>query len=201
MSYAPATTLGSLREAGVQVVILPLRLFHWWLNLPVIVFLVTLTAMLFRPPDLKVFPIDRVAFLTLIILVCVRFLLRCDSLQVHAATWPMLGLLLLGLWGILTQPYDARAWSVFAAKYCVPFVCFRTAGFVFKDYRSRRSLEIFLLAILVYLSAVSLLSLFGANSLILPSFINDEGIGIHADRARGPFLQAVANGVCLPLLG
>jgi putative inorganic carbon (hco3(-)) transporter len=29
----------------------------------------------------------------------------------------------------------------------------------------------------------------------------DEGLGIHADRARGPFLQAVANGVTLNLLG
>ena len=32
-------------------------------------------------------------------------------------------------------------------------------------------------------------------------YILDEGLGYHADRARGPFLQAVANGVTLNLLG
>ena len=36
---------------------------------------------------------------------------------------------------------------------------------------------------------------------IFPRYILDESLGIHADRARGPFLQAVANGVTLNLLG
>jgi putative inorganic carbon (HCO3(-)) transporter len=40
-----------------------------------------------------------------------------------------------------------------------------------------------------------------AKSLIFPRFILDESLGYHADRARGPFLQAVANGVSLNLLG
>ena len=52
-----------------------------------------------------------------------------------------------------------------------------------------------------YLSVIALLFLFGEKSLILPPFILDENLGIHADRARGPFLQAVANGVTLNLLG
>jgi O-antigen ligase len=37
--------------------------------------------------------------------------------------------------------------------------------------------------------------------LIFPRFILDESLGYHADRARGPLLQAVANGVSLNLLG
>src|SRR5208283_5404383 len=41
----------------------------------------------------------------------------------------------------------------------------------------------------------------GATEFIFPRYILDEGLGIHADRARGPFLQAVANGVALNLLG
>jgi putative inorganic carbon (hco3(-)) transporter len=40
-----------------------------------------------------------------------------------------------------------------------------------------------------------------ARSLIFPRFILDEGLGFHVDRARGPFLQAVANGVSLNILG
>jgi O-antigen ligase len=112
-----------------------------------------------------------------------------------------LALLLIGLWGALTQPNVPQAWSLFAAKWMVPFVLFHIAGVVFQDDSSLRKLEIFLLVVLVYLSAVSILWLIGAKNLILPQFITDEGIGIHADRARGPFLQAVANGVCLNLLG
>ena len=40
-----------------------------------------------------------------------------------------------------------------------------------------------------------------ARSLIFPRFILDESLGFHPDRARGPFLQAVANGVSLNILG
>src|SRR5207302_4636466 len=38
-------------------------------------------------------------------------------------------------------------------------------------------------------------------SLVFPRYILDENLGIHLDRARGPFLQAVANGVSLIVLG
>jgi len=47
----------------------------------------------------------------------------------------------------------------------------------------------------------SVFFLLGADSLIFPRFILDAGLGIHIDRARGPFLQAVANGVSLNILG
>ena len=183
------------------LIVLPLKLFHLWLNLPTFVFLVALTAMLFKPPDLKSFPIDRVAFCALILLLCVRLCILRQPLRTYPVTWPLLALMLIGLWGTLTQPYDPQAWSLFAAKWIVPFVLFHIAGLVFQDDSSLRKLEIFLLMVLVYLTAISILWLIGAKSLMFPQFITDEGIGIHADRARGPFLQAVANGVCLNLLG
>ena len=183
------------------LILLPLRFFHLWLTLPAFMFLLTLTAMLFRPPDLKSFPIDRVAFCALVLLLCVRLCVYRQPLRTYPATWPLLALLLIGFWGALTQPYTPQAWSLFAAKWMVPFFLFHIAGMVFEDERSTRKLEIFLLVVLVYLSAISILSLVGAKNLIFPRFIADEGIGIHADRARGPFLQAVANGVCLNLLG
>jgi putative inorganic carbon (HCO3(-)) transporter len=183
------------------LIVLPLKLFHLWLTLPTFMFLAVLTAMLFRPPDLKSFPIDRVAFCALVLLLCLRLCIHRQPLRTYSATWPLLALLLIGLWGAMTQPYDPQAWSLFAAKWIVPFCLFHIAGLVFHDERSLRQLEIFLLMVLVYLTAISILWLIGAKNLIFPHFITDEGIGIHADRARGPFLQAVANGVCLTLLG
>jgi putative inorganic carbon (HCO3(-)) transporter len=109
--------------------------------------------------------------------------------------------MLIGLWGVLTQPYDPQTWSVFAAKWVVPCVFFHSAGMVFSSGRSLRNLETFLLIVLGYLTTISILSLLNLQMFIIPRFITDAGIGIHSDRARGPFLQAVANGLCLNLLG
>jgi hypothetical protein len=154
---------------GEAVAVLPLKVLHAFLNAPALAFLLTLTAMLLRPPDLKVLPSDRVALLLLVLILAGRLLLRCEALQVHAATWPLLALLGLGLWGAMSQPYDPQAWSLLAAKWGVPFVMFHAAGMVFKEDRQLRLLETFLLAVLTYLSAISVLFLIGATDLIIPS--------------------------------
>lgn len=188
-------------RSATSLLVFPLRLFHLWVSLPTVMFLFAFTAMLFRPPDLKSFPIDRIAFFALVLLLAVRLCLRRGSLRIYPETWPLLGLMLTGLWGVLAQPYDPQAWSVLAAKWVVPCVFFHIAGLVFSGDRSLRKLEVFLLIVLAYLTAISIFSMLNLQSLIVPRFITDESIGIHADRARGPFLQAVANGLCLNLLG
>jgi len=171
------------------------------ISAPVLIFLVALAAMLFRSPALKAFPLDRVAFFVLISIFALRFCLRRERLEAYPATWPLLGLTLLAFWGVLKESNVVEAWSVLAAKWIVPVVLFHVAGSVFRDQSSLRKLEFFSVAALSYLTLVSVLFLFDAKSLIFPRFILDESIGIHADRARGPFLQAVANGVCLNILG
>ncbi len=200
MSTALASTF-SLEKPARPLIVVLLNLLHIWVSLPSMMFLLALTAMLFRPPDLKSFPIDRVAFFGLVLLICARICIHREPVRIFPATWPLLGLLLIGFWGVLTQPYNSQAWSLFAAKWVVPFVFFHIAGLTFRDRHSLRKLEIFLLIVLAYLTAISIFSLCNANSFILPRFITDEAIGIHTDRARGPFLQAVANGLCLNLLG
>jgi O-antigen ligase len=169
---------------------------------PVLLFMATLTAMLFRPPDVRLYDLDRIAFGLLVLVVLLRALMLRQSLRpAGPVTWPMLGLTVLALASALAQPYQSEAWSVLAAKWIVPFAMYYMARLVFEDEASLRRLEIFMLVVLAYLSATAVLFLLGMKSLILPPFIMDEGIGIHADRARGPFLQAVANGVTLNLLG
>jgi O-antigen ligase len=168
---------------------------------PALIFLVALSTMLFRPPDLKTFPVDRIAFLALISVFALRLCLRRERLQTYAATWPMLALMLFALSGVQGEANAPQAWSLVAAKWIVPFTLFHIAGSVFHDQASFRKLESFSLLALFYLALISVFFLFDAKSLIFPRFILDEGIGIHADRARGPLLQAVANGVCLSILG
>jgi O-antigen ligase len=188
-------------EYGAALLAAPVRVLHGFISLPALMFLAALTAMLFRPPDLKSFPFDRLAFLLLVLCVGLRLCFGRERLRSYPATWPLLALMLLGLWGVLAQPYDPQAWSLLAGKWIVPFVLFHFAGVVFRDLSSVRKLEAFSLIVFAYLTAISVCYLADAKFLILPRFILDEGIGIHADRARGPFLQAVANGVCLNMLG
>jgi putative inorganic carbon (HCO3(-)) transporter len=184
--------------AMVAIVFKPL---HAAIASPVLIFLVALSAMLFRPPDLKTFPLDRVAFLVLIAVFALRLCLRRERPQTYAATWPMLALMLLAMWGALGESNAPQAWSLLTAKWIVPFTLFHMAGSIFRDQGSLRKLENFSVVVLSYLALVSVFFLLDAKPLIFPRFILDEGIGIHADRARGPMLQAVANGVCLNILG
>jgi putative inorganic carbon (hco3(-)) transporter len=178
------------------------RSLHILVSSPSLLFLGTLTIMLFRPPDVQFYSLDRVALLLLIFVVLLRVLALRQSFGVAGpVTVPMLGLLLLGLWGVWSQPYEADNWSLFAAKWVVPFALYHLAGFVFDDNEALRRFETFALMVLGYLSVIAVLFLLDAKSFIFPRYILDESLGIHVDRARGPFLQAVANGVTLNLLG
>lgn len=178
------------------------RPLHALVAAPAILFLTTLAVMLFRPPDLQFYWLDRIAFLLLLFVGLLRVLaLRRRATIADPAMWPMAALLLLGLGSLLAQPYDPQSWSVFAAKWVVPFALYHLAGSVFDNAVALRRFETFTLVVLGYLVLIAILFLFGAKELIFPRYILDESLGIHADRARGPFLQAVANGVTLNMLG
>jgi O-antigen ligase len=181
---------GSLRPIQALIAATPL------------LFMAVMTLMLFHPPDFRFPSYDRFAFVVLVFVVLLRIcILRKPLVIAGPVTWPMLGLLLLALCGLLAQPYDAERWSMFAAKWLLPFALFQLARHLFDESSSRRQFEIFSLMVLAYLSLIAIFFLIGAKEIIFPRYILDEGFGIHADRARGPFLQAVANGVALNLLG
>jgi hypothetical protein len=168
---------------------------------PWALYLLTLTVFLFRPPALEAYLVDRIAFGVLVFVVFLRATSLRQRLPSCGLRWPMLGLTALALGGMVTHPFEASTWSVLAAKYFVPFAMFWMASLVFQDAQSLRWLERFLFLGLAYLSFVAIAQLVGAHRLVLPPFILDGSIGIHADRARGPFLQAAANGVTINMLG
>jgi putative inorganic carbon (HCO3(-)) transporter len=120
---------------------------------------------------------------------------------IERAMWPMLGLTVMALASVIGQRFQNETWSLLASKFIVPFTLFHLAGLVFNEERRFRQFETYALIVLGYLSFTAIALLVGAHSLVFPRFILDESLGIHTDRARGPLLQAVANGVSLNLLG
>ena len=196
--------LGSARTdaAAVDALGLTLRPLQILLSAPWLPFMAFLTAALFRPPGFLFFPWDRLVFGLLIFVAALQaFAHRTQLFLGGTVTLPLLGLLLLSLGGVVTHGSDPQAWSMFAAKWLVPFVLFQIAAQLLESPHFLERFETFTLLALAYLIFIAIAFLIGAKGLIVPSFILDEGVGMHADRARGPFLQAVANGVTLNLLG
>jgi O-antigen ligase len=86
-------------------------------------------------------------------------------------------------------------------RFAVPFTVFALAPFAFRTSRDR---NIFLGAFVAfggYLGLTALFQAMGLNALVFPRFISDPSVGatLHGlgGRARGPFLEAVVNGVGL----
>jgi O-antigen ligase len=171
------------------------------LRAPSVLYLAALAAMLLRPPDIEFHEVDRVAFVLSLLTVAILVITGCRRLSFERVTWPMLGLFSLAIASVAGQPFDPQTWSLLAAKFIVPFAMFHMAGVVFTENKHFRQFELFGLIVLAYLCFTAIAFLVGARQLIFPRFILDESLGYHADRARGPFLQAVANGVSLNLLG
>jgi len=179
-----------------------LRPLHLGLAFPSVLYVAAMTVFLFRPPNLFSFYADRIAFGILVFFVALRTMALRDKIPFFAGlSLPMLSLMALAVFRALREPFDAQTWSIIASKYIVPFALFHLAVLVFRGASQRRHFEVFVIVALAYLVFTAIAFLADARSLIFPRFILDESLGFHADRARGPFLQAVANGVSLNILG
>jgi putative inorganic carbon (hco3(-)) transporter len=179
-----------------------LRPLHLGLAFPSALYVAAMTVFLFRPPDLFSYYADRIAFGILVFFVALRTLALRDKIPFFAGlSLPMIALAALAVFRALREPFDPQIWSIIASKYIVPFALFHIAVLIFRGISQRKHFEIFVILSLAYLVFIAIAFLFDARSLIYPRFILDESVGFHPDRARGPFLQAVANGVSLNLLG
>jgi len=193
-SYWPSAAASPLFLAAGRVVQL-LTAF------PVPIFFICLIAMLFRPPDLPLYSIDHAALVLLVVSVVTRTLIVKKRLAISTlVALPLTFLVILSLSSILFLPFQPENWSVWLAKWVVPLSFYLIAGHIFENQEQLEHLESFLLVVLGYLVLLALLFLFDLKSLIFPRYILDESIGIHTERARGPFLQAVANGMAINIL-
>lgn len=79
----------------------------------------------------------------------------------------------------------------------VPYLVFVLAPLLFGTRARRDALLSVLVAVGLYLGVTAIAEGVGATAFVLPGYINDPGVGIHFGRARGPFTEAVANGLAL----
>ncbi len=82
-------------------------------------------------------------------------------------------------------------------RFTVPFLVFALAPFAFHSPRHRAGLLTALVAFGGYLGLTAIFEAVGPHALVFPSYILDPSYGYHAARARGPFVEATANGIGL----
>lgn len=79
----------------------------------------------------------------------------------------------------------------------LPFLMFLVAPLAFTTSRQRRILVGSLIAAGAYLAVTAILEQLKLYHLVVPSYIGDPAVGTHFGRARGPFVEAGADGLAL----
>ena len=152
------------------------------------------------------FPIDRALLLAGLAVLVLRIgpagdrpPLRFDG--VHALLLAVLVLAAVSaLWAGTLDEREAR-FDLLDRIGVVPFAMFAVAPVAFHDERRRSILLGTLVALGGYLGVTAVAEGTGADALVWPGYILDPVQGIHADRSRGPFLEAVPNGLALIACG
>jgi putative inorganic carbon (HCO3(-)) transporter len=79
----------------------------------------------------------------------------------------------------------------------IPFIMFTLAPLLFRDRRARNLLLVVLVVLGLYLAMTAWLEGLGLLRFVEPAYIRNPTLGIHFGRARGPFLESVADGMCM----
>jgi putative inorganic carbon (hco3(-)) transporter len=146
-------------------------------------------------------PLDRVMIATAVAAIAVRALSDPEYRpQVRAVHWVLVlaSLYALGsaLW-VGTLDEHEPLFSLLDRLGLISFGLFFVAPVVFRTDRQRMHLLIGLVVIGAYLGFTALVEEINLDALVWPHYIRNPFIGLHADRARGPFVEAAANGLAL----
>lgn len=109
-----------------------------------------------------------------------------------AAAWAICSALMAG-----TLSSSVAVYSLMDRYGLVPFLAFFVAPYAFRTLAARVLLIRTLVVTGAYLGLTAVFEEIGPTALVFPRFILDPSVGLHFDRARGPFLEASANGVVL----
>jgi putative inorganic carbon (HCO3(-)) transporter len=115
---------------------------------------------------------------------------------VHTAMAAMVG------WTVWSAVGHGTMWTSYGAfalldRLVVPFVLFALAPVLLQREEDRRMLLRTLVVLGLYLGVTAVLELTGAASFVFPRYVMDPEVGILFGRARGPFVEAEANGLVL----
>ena len=146
-------------------------------------------------------PLDRLLLITGILATLLHERARDPyALRTRPVDWL---LLVVALYAVLSAVFagtldDHTARFALIDRYSLlGFVLFFVAPKAFREARDREILLGTLVALGAYLGVTAVLETTGPRALIVPGYINDPSVGIHFDRARGPFVEAAANGLAL----
>jgi len=145
-------------------------------------------------------PLDRIAVACGIATALIRSVRDEEGPRIRPVHWLMLLLVLYAVasaaWSnTLTQ--HQPLFALLDRLGFVPFLLFLIAPVAFKTPEQRRILAIGLVFLGAYLGLMALFEDVHATSLVWPSYINNQTIGITFGRSRGPFLEAGANGLAM----
>lgn len=179
-------------------------------NLPVIILAVWIVAcaalgsgfFLIRFAGFIDITIERIIFLVILMLLVVGLFHGKVDIQTNNAIEIVMGLFALACLISMMQtgffpitPDYISPWFVFITGYFFPFIVFIFA----KNYIVNEKDVLVILHTLfffgIYLCITSFLEYFNLKQFVFPRYIADPELGIHWDRARGPFLNAPYNGL------
>jgi O-antigen ligase len=122
------------------------------------------------------------------------------KLQISAIHWVLAAAALYALCSALvvgTLSDREALFTIIDAFGVMPFLLFLIAPLAFATARQRELLLITFVALGVYLSLTTIFETAKLDALVWPKYILDPTYGIHQGRGRGPFVDAVANGLAL----
>ena len=112
-------------------------------------------------------------------------------------------LLVVSVWGLAsaflsgTLHLQGTTYELLDRLGVIPFWLFFLAPLAFATEHQRRILLGTLVALGAYLGATALFETLKLYAFVWPKYILDPAYGSHGDRARGPFVEAIANGMGL----
>jgi O-antigen ligase len=128
--------------------------------------------------------------------------------RVNTSVLPATLIVILTIWTVFSAVWTGtffradgtRNLSVFITGFLVPGMVLYLSSYFPVSLKDLRSVCMLLFGLLGYMIFTAFCEHFHINALIFPPYILDPSIGIHAERARGPIVNAAENGGMIAVL-
>ena len=127
-----------------------------------------------------------------------------EALRLEPVHWLLLAAIAFALVSALlsgTLFSNSEFFRLFDRFGVAPFLMFAIAPLAFRTEAQRKIFLGVLVALGGYLGLTALFETVGPHALVFPRYITNPDLGYHVGRARGPFLEAEANGIALFICG